>query len=159
MKSRLRSGIAALAIALAFISTNLGAGCQRHKTAVNPTGTWNISISGANTQPLPTGQTLKLTLNGGALTGTLTYRSSPVVNGKSQFGELPITEAKLQGSEISFNFSHPPAFASGPGAGSGSGPTYSYQGTIKDDTINGTMTEEWMGESRQKSWEAARLKE
>ena len=138
---------------LAIISSIFGAGCQRHKSAVNPTGTWSVSVSSTNTQVVPTGQTLKLTLNGDLLTGTLTYRSSPVVNGKSQFGELPITKAKFQGSEVFFNFTHPPASGNGPSA------TCSYQGTLRGDTITGTMTMEWMGESRRKSWEATRLKE
>jgi len=120
---------------------------------VNPTGTWKVTISGDKTQALPAVPTLKLKLSGDTLTGTLSYRSSPVVNGKSQVSELPITEAKLQGNDISFNFTHPPAFGKGPNA------TYSYQGKISGDTIKGTFTSEWMGNTNTKDWQAERIKE
>ena len=88
---------------------------------------------------------------GGTLTGTLSYTT--IHNGQSRVGELPITEGKLQGSEISFNFTHPPAAGNGPNA------TYSYQGKISGDTIKGTFTTEWMGQTRTRGWEAGRLKE
>ena len=120
--------------------------------AVDPTGTWKVTISGDKTQVLPAVPTLKLKLSGGALTGTLSYRSSPVVNGKTQVSELPITEAKLQGSDISFNFTHPPASGKGPNA------SYSYQGKISGDTMKGTFTREWMGNSSTKDWQAERIK-
>jgi len=120
---------------------------------VNPTGTWKVTISNTNTQARPAAQTLNLKLDGGTLTGTLSYNSSPTVNGKARVSELPVTEAKLQGNEISFNFTHPPASGNGPNA------TYSYQGKISGDTIKGTFTTEWMGQTRTKGWEAERLKE
>lgn len=124
------------------------------ESAVNPAGTWKVTVVTTNAQVHPTAQTLKLKLDGGALTGTLSYNSSPTVNGKAGVSELPITEAKLQGSEISFNFTHPPAFGNGPGA------NYSYRGTIiSGDTIRGTFTEEWMGHTFTKNWEAKRLQE
>ncbi len=121
------------------------------ETAVNPTGSWKVTIISTNSQAKPAAQTLKLTLAGDTLTGTLTYNSSPVVNGKASISELPITEAKLQGSEISFNFSHPPAFGKGPNA------DYSYKGTISGDSIKGTVTETWMDETRTKDWKAKRI--
>jgi hypothetical protein len=86
------------------------------KSAANPTGAWKVTISSTNTHTRPTGQTLKLKLKGGTLTGTLSNNSSAIVNGKASVSELPITEAKLQGSEISFNFTHPPATGNGPNA-------------------------------------------
>jgi hypothetical protein len=131
--------------------THLAAGAD--KSTTNPTGTWKVTISGSNTQALPAVPTLKLRLSGGTLTGTLSYRSSPVVNGKSQVAELPITEAKLQGTDISFNFTHPPAAGNGPNA------NYSYRGKVSGDTIKGTSTMEWMGNTRTREWEAERLKE
>jgi hypothetical protein len=134
---------------LAVTGSTVNAG----ESVVNPTGTWKVTIVTTNTQAHPTAQTLKLKLDGGTLTGTLSYNSSPTVNGKAHVSELPITEAKLQGSEISFNFTHPPASGNGPSA------TYSYQGNISSDTIKGTFTEEWMGHTFTKNWEAKRLKE
>jgi hypothetical protein len=119
--------------------------------AINLTGAWKVTTT--NLQARPAAQTLKLKLDGGSLTGTLTYNNSLTVNGKASVSESPITDAKLQGDEISFKFTHPPASGNGPGA------TYSYQGKISGDTIKGTFTTEWMGQSRTKDWEAERLKE
>jgi hypothetical protein len=141
-----------LTTALLFLAV-AGSTVNAEESVVNPTGTWKVTVSSTNTQARPAAQTLKLTLNGGTLTGTLSYNSSPTVNGKARVSELPITEAKLNGSELSFNFTHPPAAGNGPNA------TYSYQGTISGDTIKGTFTTEWMGQTRTKNWEAKRLKE
>ena len=141
-----------LTTALLFLAV-IGSTVNAVESVVNPTGTWKVTVSSTNTLARPTAQTLKLTLNGGTLTGTLSYNSSPTVNGKTRVSELPITEAKLNGSELSFNFTHPPAAGNGPNA------TYSYQGTISGDTIKGTFTMEWMGQTRTKNWEAKRLNE
>ena len=141
-----------LTTALLFLAV-AGSTVNAEESVVNPTGTWKVTVSSTNTQTRPAAQTLKLTLNGGTLTGTLSYNSSPTVNGKARVSELPITEAKHNGSELSFNFTHPPAAGNGPNA------TYSYQGTISGDTIKGTFTTEWMGQTRTKNWEAKRLKE
>ena len=141
-----------LTTALLFLAV-AGSTVNAEESVVNPTGTWKVTVSSTNTQARPAAQTLKLTLNGGTLTGTLSYNSSPTVNGKARVSELPITEAKLNGSELSFNFTHPPAAGNGPNA------TYSYQGTISGDSIKGTFTTEWMGQTRTKNWEAKRLKE
>ena len=121
--------------------------------AANPTGTWKVTVTSTNTQARPAAQTLKLRLDGGTLTGTFSYNSSPTVNGKARVSELPITEAKLQGDEISFNFTHPPASGNGPNA------KYSYQGKISGDTIKGTFTTEVMGQTRTRGWEAERVKD
>ena len=141
-----------LTTALLFLAVT-GSTVNAEESVVNPTGTWKVTVSSTNTQARPAAQTLKLTLNGGTLTGTLSYNSSPTVNGKARVSELPITEAKLNGSELSFNFTHPPAAGNGPNA------TYSYQGTISGDTIKGTFTTEWMGQTRTRNWEAKRLNE
>jgi len=141
-----------LSTALLFLAV-AGSTVNAEESVVNPSGTWTVTVSSTNTQARPAAQTLKLTLNGGTLTGTLSYNSSPTVNGKARVSELPITEAKLNGSELSFNFTHPPAAGNGPNA------TYSYQGTISGDTIKGTVTTEWMGQTRTKNWEAKRVKE
>jgi hypothetical protein len=121
---------------------------------LDPTGTWKVTITSTNTPPRPTVETLKLKLSGGTLTGTLSYTT--IHNGQSRVGELPITEGKLQGSEISFNFTHPPAAKTG----NAPDPTYSYKGKINGDTIKGTLSMEWMGGHFPTNvWEAERLKE
>jgi hypothetical protein len=141
-----------LTTALLFLAV-AGPTVNAAESAVNPTGTWKVTVVTTNTQVHPIAQTLKLKLDGGTLTGTLSYFSSPMVNGKARVSELPITEAKLQGSELAFNFTHPPASGNGPSA------NYNYQGTISDDTIKGTFTEEWMGHTFTRNWEARRVKE
>jgi hypothetical protein len=144
--------IQSISLASALLVLTVGLVLRAEEPAVNPTGTWKVTISSTNTSARLSAQTLKLKLEGGTLTGTLSYNSGPVVNGKAPTSELPITGAKLQGNEISFNFSHPPAVGKGPNA------TYSYQGKIAGDTIQGTRTTEWMGETRTRGWQAERLK-
>ena len=119
-------------------------------TAVNPTGTWKVTHSSTNTQVRTAENTLKLTLDGGTLTGTISDVST--VNGKSRVYEWPIKEAKLQGSEISFSVTHP--FNVGHGE-----VTSSYQGKISDDVIKGTFTTELLGQTNTRDWKAERLKE
>ena len=125
----------------------LGAG----EPTVNPTGVWKASRPSTNAQASASSQTLKLKLDGGKLTGTLSYNSSPIVNGKARVSVSPITDAKLDGDEISFHFTHPPSAGKGPNA------NYVYQGKINGDTIKGTFTMEWMGNTRTRDWEATRV--
>jgi len=131
----------------------VGAPVRAGESTVNPTGTWKLTIVTTNNQSQPTAQTLKLKLDGATLTGTLSYNVGPVVSGKARTSELPITEAKFQGNEISFSFTHPPAVGKGPNA------DYHYQGSISGDTIKGTFTTEWTGQSRMRDWEAKRVNE
>lgn len=148
---KLQQSICLSVVLLALAVT--GAAVRAGEPTVNTTGTWEVTISTTNTQAHPNAQTLKLKFDSGVLTGTLSYNVGPTVNGKARVAELPITEAKVQGNEISFNFTHPPAVGKGPNA------NYSYQGTISGDTIKGTFTMEWMGQTRTRGWEAARVKE
>jgi hypothetical protein len=127
------------------------AGCK--PSGPNPTGTWEMAATSTNSQPPPPPLNLKLTLNGSALTGTLGHYSSAIVNGQARISELPITEAKIQGNQLSFSFSHPSAVGNGPNA------EYKYQGTINGDTITGTVAIELMGETHTRTWEARRLKQ
>jgi hypothetical protein len=150
MKSHRTIGLAGAALFLAITGTT---SLRAEEPAINPTGAWKVIVVTTNTQVRPDAQTLKLKLDGSTLTGTLSYNSSPTVNGKARISELPITEAKLQGSEISFHYTHPPSFGTGPGA------NYRYQGTIRGDSIKGTFTEEWRGHTFNRNWEAQRLKE
>ncbi len=139
-----------LASALLILTGGLVFGAQ--ESAVNPAGTWRVTVLSTNTSVRPLPQTLKLALNGGTVTGTLTYNSGPVVNGKAPTSALPVSEAKLKGDEISFHFTHPPSSGNGPNA------TYRYQGKITGDTIKGTFTTEWAGTTRTREWQAHRLK-
>ena len=145
---KLHQSLCLFASALLFLAVT---GCK--KSGVNLPGTWEVTVSNTNAPAHTAAQILKLTLNGGTVTGTFSYNSSPIVNGKASVSELPITEGKFQGNELSFNFTHPPASGNGPNA------NYSYQGTLNGDTITGTFTTEWMGDTRTRNWEAKRLKE
>ena len=149
MKTQKRICLSIAVVALVFPSSTASAG----EPTVNPTGAWSINASGTNTQSRTSQQTLKLKLSGDTLTGTLTYNSSAVVNGKVQKSEAAITEAKLQGNEISFKFTHPPAYGKGPNA------SYTYRGKISGDTIKGTVTMTWIDHTSTKTWEAKRIKE
>jgi hypothetical protein len=116
---------------------------------INPTGTWKVTHSSTNTQVRPAEYTLKLKLVGGTLTGTISNVS--IVNGKSRVYEWPIRDAKLQGSEISFNVTHP--FEVGHGE-----VTSSYQGKISEDAMKGTFKESFLEHAYTRNWTAERIK-
>jgi len=136
-----------------LVLAGVGASVRAGEPTVNPTGTWKVTVSSTNAQVRSSAQTLKLKFDGSTLTGTLSYNSSAIVNGRARVSELPITEAKLQGDKLSFHFTHPPAVGNGPNA------DYSYQGRISGDTIKGTFVAEWMGQTRTRGWQAERVKE
>ena len=152
MRPKSKACLRGLALSMALTGSSLVSAVGAEESTADPTGTWKVTILSTNTQARPTPQTLKLKLDGGKLTGRLTYNSSAVINGKARVSEAPITEAKLQGNEISFNFTHAPSVGNGPNA------NYSYQGKINGDTIKGTFTTEWMGNSRTRGWQAERVK-
>lgn len=62
---------------------------------VNPTGTWELKTPSPKSQPA-TPQILKLKLEDGKLTGTLSR------NAGSKVEQLPLEDAKLEGAQISF---------------------------------------------------------
>jgi len=138
-----------LAAVLAITGLPLRAAAGDDKSAPNFTGTWKLTHSSTNTQARPAEYTLKLKLNGSALTGTLGNVSK--VNGKSQPHEWAITEAKVQGNEIFFTVTHPPVAGNGPDS------TTTYKGEISGDIIKGTCELEWMGETHTRGWEAKRV--
>jgi len=119
--------------------------------AFDASGTWKLTKISTNAAAHPSAQTLKLKLEGGTLTGRLSYNAGAIVKGKAPTSELPITDAKLKGNEISFNFSHPPTAGNGPNA------TYHYQGTITGDTI-GSSYDGADGETRTRAWQAERVR-
>jgi hypothetical protein len=142
----------ALAAVLALIAWPAGKFAAAEKTAVNPAGTWKITTFLPQTKR-KTGseQTLKLKLEGGKLTGTITCRSS--VNGNVRIFEWPIADARLQGTDLSFSVTHPPVTGSGPDA------TAKYTGKISGDTMQGKAESEWSGHTWTRDWEAKRVKQ
>jgi hypothetical protein len=124
--------------------------CRDDHSTADPTGTWKVSQSSTNAQAHPAEYTLKLKLDGGTLTGTLSNVST--VNSKSRVYTWPIKETKFQGSEISFSVTHP--FEVGHGE-----VTSSYQGKINGDIIKGTLKAEFWGHTYTRNWMAERLKD
>lgn len=82
-------------LALALTSLTFRSGAQDKEAAVNPTGTWKSTTLSATGQAAPS-QTLKLKLEGGKLAGTLSRQAG------SKVEQLPLEDAKLNGSDISF---------------------------------------------------------
>ena len=82
-------------LALALTGLAFRSGAQDKEAAVNPTGTWKSITLGATGQ-VSSSQTLKLKLEGGKLTGTLSRQAG------SKVEQLPLQDAKLNGSDISF---------------------------------------------------------
>jgi hypothetical protein len=138
--------IATVLVALAVTGQSVRAGAP----AVNPTGTWKVTIPSTNTTARPGERTLKLKLDGTALTGTLSTTS--IVNGQSRVYEWPIKDARLQGSEISFTVTHP--FQVGRGV-----ETSSYQGRIEGEVMKGTVKIEFSGHTFVRDWQAERANE
>jgi hypothetical protein len=144
-------GLAAWAMALAIISSILGAGAAGNEPAVNPTGTWKVTCTrDGKTQSYQ--PTLKLKLAGDTLTGTFTRRRG------QQDIEMVLEDVKLAAGEISFTVSLSPESGDGPKM------VRKFHGKVIDDTIkHGTVNEEWMGEDPSLKhplhWEAKRVKE
>jgi len=129
--------------------------CQiRGQSTVNPTGTWELKTPNAtNASP----SLLKLKLEGGKLTGTLSR------NAGAKIEQLPLENAQLKGNAISFtvhvfalhyenNVLQPVDTNK---------VTHSiFQGQISGDTIKGKVEKKsWRDEaSRVLNWEAKRVK-
>jgi hypothetical protein len=139
----------AMAVITFVCSSNLGIAAEN--SAIDPTGTWRIARINAETKSRGLEQTLKLKLENGKLTGTITGGSSH--NGKVRIFEWPIKDTKLRGSEIAFSVTHAPVTGNGPDA------TTIYEGTITNDTMKGKFEAEWNGNTFKGDWQAKRVKE
>jgi len=153
MKTQARKLIVPVLVGfLAVAGLTLSAG----EPAVNPTGTWRSTISSTKTQAPSAGQTLRLKLERDRLSGTL----SRVAGGKIE--QLPIEDAKLKGSEISFATRHYALVYENnvlQPTDTNKVTHSKFQGQISGDTIKGKVKREYMGNSRTQDWEAKRVKE
>jgi hypothetical protein len=148
-QSTLSLAAAALA-AITFIwSSNQGMAAE--KAATDPTGTWKIATISPETKSKGSEQTLKLKLEGGKLTGTITGRSSN--NGKVRIFEWAIKDSKLQGKDISFTVTHAPVTGEGPDT------TTIYEGKIAGESMKGKAETEWAGHTFKRDWEARRVQD
>jgi len=142
-------------ITLALTGLTLRASAQDKESVVNPTGTWQLTTLSAEGQP-GSPQTLKLKLEGGKLTGTLSRQAGYKVE------QLPLEDPKLKGSEISFS-THSYAVSY---VNKVQQPTDTnkvshskYQGTISGDTIKGKLERHsFTGNDHMLDWEAKRLR-
>jgi len=101
--------------------------------AVDPTGTWKWTMSGRNGQSREV--TLKLKLEGGQLTGSVTGRAG---------AETPIEDATLSGSDMAFSVTR--------SGRNGQKSVSKFTGTLSGDTIKGKIATN----SRTRDWEAKR---
>jgi len=152
MKLRSRIWLATAALTAATVVWSLNEGMAADKAALDPTGTWKVTTFNPQTnRKSGSEETLKIKLEGGKLSGTITHRSN--VNGNERIFESPITETKLQGGDIAFTVSHPPHVGKGPDV------TMSFKGKISGDVIKGKLESEWSGTTFARNWEAKRVKE
>ena len=103
----------------------------------NPTGTWKWTVNfGGQEREV----TLKLKLDGGKLTGTITGRDDK---------ETPIEDGKYKDGELSFKVTR---------ERDGQKFTIKYSGKVSDDTLKGKAEFEVNGETRSRDFEAKRAK-
>jgi hypothetical protein len=122
---------AALVVAIAGL-----AGVARAEDKNSPTGTWNWTVE-RNNQKFD--QTLKLKLEGDALTGAM------VRNGQ----ETKIEDGKYKDGKISFTVTR---------ERNGQKFTVKYKGKVTGDTINGKTEREVNGQTQSGDWKAKRSK-
>ena len=113
----------------------LGVLAKADDKKIDPTGTWTWSVGAQNDDTRQA--TLKLKLDGDKLTGTISGRNN----------ETAITQAKLNGDEISFEVVR---------ERDGNKFSQNYRGKVSGDTIKGKMEFGRDGESRSRDWEAKR---
>lgn len=124
-----------LSLAAVLVLT-AGITAQAQDKKADPTGTWKWSFAGQNGQTRET--TLKLKLDSGKLTGTISGRG----------GETAIEDAKLTGEDISFKVTRE--------TNNGDKMTIKYAGKLSGDSIKGKTETERDGQPRSRDWEAKR---
>jgi hypothetical protein len=148
MKSKPNIGLAALAMALAVISTTLGSLAADSDSAAGPAGTWKVTYTrDGKTQAYQ--PTLKLKQEGDKWTGTFTRRHG------QQDIEMALEDAKIEAGEISFTITVP---------GNGVNMVRKFRGKITGDAIKeGTVKDDLNGVDPSLDhplhWEAERVKE
>ncbi len=147
--------ITAVLVTLALTGLTLNTGAQPGESVVNPTGVWKLNTVGANGQAGHP-QTLKLKLEGGKLTGTLSRQAGQKVE------QLPLLAAKLKGIDISFeihNYATSYVHNVLQPTDTNKWVHSKFQGTISGDTIKGKVERgSFMGDSHTLGWEARRVK-
>ena len=101
--------------------------------AADPTGTWKWSVD-RNGETIE--NTLKLKVEAGKLTGTVTGRNNT---------ETPIEEGKVEGDDVSFKVTR--MFGDNK-------VVQTYKGKLSGDTIKGKIEFERNGEAQSRDWEA-----
>ncbi len=151
MKLQNGIGLGTVALTIAAFVWSSGLSMAADKSIMDPSGTWKLATSNAETKAKSPERTLKLKLEGGKLTGTIDGRSS--INGKVKIFEWPIKDTKLKGNDISFTLTHATVARNGPDS------TTTYEGKISGDAMKGTAETEWSGNTMKREFEARRVKE
>jgi hypothetical protein len=136
MKLKLHSSSAALALVFSICCLGASAFAQGNPGA---TGTWKWTFPGA-----PMGRSTAVTL-------TLSQKGNQLTGRISRPGEeRPIEQGKIVGDQISFQVTWHRVRR---------GSVTIYNGTLKGDTITGTMTSDWSSSrTRTIKWYARRIK-
>ena len=141
-------------LALALTGLTFRAGAADTGAAVNPSGTWSLTTTSGTNVTSP--QTLKLKLEGGKLTGTLSRQAGYKVE------QLPLLDAKIKGSEISFathNYAVSYVNKVQQPTDTNKWSHSKFQGAISGDTMKGKVEREsFMTSLRTLDWEAKRVK-
>jgi hypothetical protein len=146
---KLNSGILLPILALSLLGwSGIGATIGDDKSTGEPTGTWRVVNRSNNSTQLRFEYILRLNMNAGTLTGTLSQVGT--VN-ESRLYQWEVKEVKIKGEEISFTVTHP--FDVGRGI-----ITWSYKGNITGDSMKGKITKEAAGETHTGNWSAERVK-
>jgi len=148
----MKRNITTALLALALVGLTLRAGAADTGSGVNPTGTWKL-VTGTNAA---SPQTLKMRLEGGRLTGTLSRQAGYKVE------QLPLLDAKLQGNEVSFethNYAVSYVNKVLQPTDTNKWSHAKFAGTISGDTIKGKVEREsFMTKKRTMDFEAKRVK-
>ncbi len=131
MKTNLRTLIQTAVCAIVALTLS----AQADDKKPDPTGTWTWTQQGQNNQARTT--TAKLKLDGEKLTGSVSGRQN----------ETPITDAKINGDEISFTVTR---------EFNNNKIVQKYTGKISGDTIKGKVDTDRGGQSQSRDWEAKR---
>lgn len=126
--------IASLILAVCNSATSIFAAESADASKADGTWKWTFTMSdGGKIEP-----SVRLKREGDALTGTTRFRSAPPV---------AIQDGKIDGERVSWIVVR---------ESGGRKVTTRYEGKIKGDTIKGSISSDWAGETRTYPWEAKR---
>lgn len=152
MKLRPDICLTTLALTLAITGWTLRVGAGDDNSAINPTGTWKVTVAPKSQSGFE--PTLKLKREDEKLTGTL----SQLQGGRTN--DVALEDVTLKGAQISFTTRQTARFyEKGVLQAADKSPVTEskFQGAIGGDTIKGKLEREFAGNVRTLEWEARRV--